>query len=82
VKNLLTDHPSKDVRAAAIRLIDALCMWNRSTGRENILIIKDSVGCEYRTLSGAPPPEYVSDAQLLEAFDGLLKPTPPAEGDL
>jgi len=69
--NLLHNHPSDEVRAAAIRLMDALTTWNRNTGRENVVIIKDTVGCEIRALSGAPAPADISDAQLLEAFDNL-----------
>lgn len=69
--NLLHEHPSDEVRAAAIRLMDALTSWNRSTSRENVVIIKDSIGCEIRTLSGAHQPEEITDAMLLEAFDNL-----------
>lgn len=69
--NLLHEHPSDEVRAAAIRLMDALTSWNRNTGRENVVIIKDTIGCEIRTLSGAPTPPDVTDDQLLEAFDNV-----------
>jgi hypothetical protein len=71
MQNLIHEHPDKEVRAAAIRLMDALTSWNRNTGRENVVIIKDTVGCEIRTLSGAPVPADVSDAQLLEGFQFL-----------
>lgn len=71
MKNLILDHPSPDVRAAAIRLLDALCMWERNTGRHNIVIIKDTIGCETRTLDGAPVPPEVSDEHLLQSFEGL-----------
>ena len=70
-KNLLTDHPSDDVRAAAVRLLDALCMWERSTGRHNLVILKDSIGVEYRSLDGGPVPEHIDDATLLELFNGM-----------
>ena len=69
--NLLHEHPCQEVRTAAIRLLDALTSWNRNTGRENIVIIKDTIGGEIRTLSGAPQPPDITDAQLLEAFDNL-----------
>jgi hypothetical protein len=71
VRNLLSDHPSEDVRAAAIRLLDALCMWERSTSRHNVVIIKDSIGCGYRSFDGAPVPEDVDDSRLLEAFQSF-----------
>lgn len=71
MKNLIHEHPCPEVRAATIRLLDALCTWNRNTGRENVVILKDTAGCEYRTLSGVPQPEDITDAQLLEAFESL-----------
>lgn len=73
MNNLLTDHPSDEVRAAAILLLDALCQWERNTGRHNVVIIKDSIGCEYRTLDGAPPPDHTTDEELLDAFESLKK---------
>ena len=77
MKNLIHEHPSKDVRSAAIRLLDALCMWERTTGRHNLVIIKDSVGCEYRSMDGAPMPDGVGDHHMLEAFENLVKEEAP-----
>lgn len=71
MKNILTDHPSEEVRAATLRLLDALCMWERTTSRHNIVIVKDSVGCGYRSFDGVPVPEHVGDHQLLESFQTL-----------
>jgi len=71
MKNLLHKHPCPEVRAAAIRLMDALSSWNRNTGREHMVIIKDSIGCEIRVLTCAPLPEHVTDEQLLESFANL-----------
>lgn len=59
------------MKSAAIRLLDALCMWERNTGRHHVLILKDSIGCEYRVLDNAPIPSDVTDQQLLEAFHNL-----------
>lgn len=73
MKNLLTEHPSADVRRAALSLLDALCTWERTTGRENVVIIKDSIGCQYRSFSGAPQPEDIPDIQILEAFESILE---------
>lgn len=78
MKNILTEHPSEDVRAAAIRLLDTLTMWERSTGRHNIVIIKDSIGCGYRSFDGAPVPADVDDKHLLEAFQSLYDEENPA----
>lgn len=69
--DLLHKHPSEEVRRAAVRLLDALCSWERTTGRKNIVIIKDGVGCQYRSLSGSPLPADVTDAQALEAFENM-----------
>lgn len=77
MKSFIHEHPSEEVRAAAIRLLDALSTWNRGTGQENLVILKDTIGCEYRTLSGCPPAEEISDAQMLEAFEGLKASMPP-----
>lgn len=73
MSNLIINHPSPDVRRAAIQLLDALSTWNRTTGRHNIVIIKDSIGCEYRTLDGAPLPDYVLDQDALDSFQALAE---------
>lgn len=66
LRNLLTEHPSEEVRTATLRLLDALCSWERSTGRGNLVIIKDSIGVQYRSWSGHPVPEDTGDHTLLE----------------
>lgn len=66
--NLIHDHPDEGVRTTAIRFLDALTRWNRNTGRENVVIIKDTTGCQWRSLSGTPQLDDISDAQLLEAY--------------
>lgn len=77
--NLLTDHPSVDVKGAALQLLDALCSWERSTGRHNVVIIKDSIGVDYRTFDGAPVNEYTSDAVLLEMYDNISREDSPQQ---
>jgi hypothetical protein len=71
MNNLIHKHPCPEVRAAAIRLLDALTSWERSTGRQNIVIIKDTVGCETRTLSAAPIPPDISDEDALANFQAI-----------
>ena len=71
--NLIHNHPDNNVREAAIRLLDALCSWERNTGRHNLFIIKDSIGCEYRSLDGRPAPDDIDDISLLEEFDNLYQ---------
>lgn len=63
------EHPSDEVRAALIRLSDALCQWERNTGRQSVLILREQGGFEYRAMSGKPnvPPD-IHDSML---FDSL-----------
>lgn len=61
-----TEHPDPDVNQALIRLNDALCQWERTTGRESVLIIREQGGWEHRSASGKPNvPKDVPDAALL-----------------
>jgi len=79
MKNMLHQHPSPDVRRALLNLADALCSWERTTGRDNLLIVKDTVGCEYRSLSGAPVPDDIPDGHLIEGFESLKQEQPPTQ---
>lgn len=57
-------HPDKEVQSAIIRLSDALCVWERETGRENILIIHEKGFC-FRAVNGKPNiPDYIKDEEL------------------
>lgn len=59
-------HPDPDVRQALVRLSDALCMWERATGRESILIVREQGGFVYRADSGKPDiPDDIPDSDLL-----------------
>lgn len=73
MKNLLLAHPSEEVRAAMIRLLDALTTWERSTGRHHVVIVKDSIGCQYRTLDGGNVSDHIGDHGLLETFEEMVK---------
>jgi hypothetical protein len=75
--NLMNAHPDDDVRNAMIRLSDALCRYERSTGREYLLIVKGDTSkgpMEYRSLSGGPASQDADDEHLLESFEGTIKP--------
>lgn len=37
----IPEHKDKKVQAAIIRLLDALCTWERGTGRESAVIIRE-----------------------------------------
>ena len=66
LKGLKMEHPDKEVQSAIIRLNDALCSWERSTGRESILILREQGGYVHRSASGKPNiPEDISDDVLL-----------------
>jgi len=63
-------HPDKEVEAAIIRLSDALCQWERATGRQSVLIVRESGGFVYRAMSGKPGiPDDVADQQLTELIE-------------
>jgi hypothetical protein len=61
-------HPDEEVGKALIRLNDALCAWERATGRESVLILREEGGFVHRSINGKPehiPDVCVSDAELL-----------------
>lgn len=59
-------HPSEDVNQALIRLNDALCEWERNTGNQSVLILRESNGFVHRSQSGKPLPEHLND--ILDSF--------------
>jgi len=62
------EHPDREVRAAIIRLADALCSWERETSLESILIIREQGGFFFRAASGKPDiPDDISDCFLLNS---------------
>lgn len=59
------EHPSERVQAALIRLNDEICSWERSTGRQSILILREQGGFEHRSASGKPNiPDDIEDELL------------------
>ena len=68
------NHLNPEVQKALIRLNDALCGWERSTGRESVLILREQGGFVHRSVSGKPgPPDGVTDAQLVRCIVGRDK---------
>ena len=63
-------HANDEVQSAIIKLNDALCSWERNTGRESILIIREQGGFVHRSVSGKPLDENyqddVTDEQLMD----------------
>ncbi len=58
-------HQCEEVEAAIVRLSDALCTWERNTGRDSVLIIREN-GFVYRAASGKPGvPDDITDAEIM-----------------
>lgn len=67
----MDEHPDPEVRSAIIRLADALCMWERATSRESVMIIRER-NFVFRAMSGKPGiPDDIPDSQLMELI-GML----------
>ena len=65
----MMEHPDKEVRSAIIRLADALCTWERATGKESIMIVREVGGFVFRAASGKPDiPSDIPDHHLLLRF--------------
>lgn len=59
-------HPDPDIRQAIVKLCDALCSYERITGRESVLIVREQGGFEFRALSGKPSiSSDIEDSNLL-----------------
>ena len=63
-------HQDPDVNHALTRLLDALCSWERNTGRTSVLILREWGGYVCRADSGKPLDEQrmsdVTDTQLMD----------------
>lgn len=61
-------HPDDDVQQALTKLCDALCTWERATGRRSILVLREVGGFVFRADSGKPGiPDDIPDEQLLDS---------------
>lgn len=60
-------HPDEYVQGCLVRLCDALCSFERATGRESVLIVREAGGFVFRAASGKPDiPTDIPDDQLLK----------------
>ena len=60
------NHPDEEVNKALIRLCDALCSWERSTGRTSALVLRELGGFNFRAASGKPfLLDDISDDELI-----------------
>ncbi len=62
------EHPDPEINRALIKLCDALCQWERSTGRQSVLILREEGGFVSRTANGVRIPDDVADQQILQPF--------------
>ena len=64
-------HPDNEVQKAIIRLDDALATWERCTGRESVLILREVEGFVHRAVNGKPNVRNdISDQQLIKNILG------------
>ena len=62
----MLNHPDPKINQALIQLSDALCSYERATGRNSVLILREVGGFSYRAMGGKPSiPEDVTDEHLL-----------------
>jgi len=66
----LQEHRDPRVRDAITELCDALCDWERSTGIESVLVLREKGGFVFRAVNGKPSaPDDVVDAQLMKLIE-------------
>lgn len=64
------EHPNSEVRQAIVRLCDVLCTWERNTGIQSVLIIREG-GFVFRAMNGRPGiPDDVLDSDLVKIIEG------------
>jgi hypothetical protein len=81
MKSFLHDHPSEEIKAALGKLLDALCSWERDTGRNSCLVLRED-GFVVRAVDGKPCRleggflEEMSDGALLAPYERESRPRP------
>jgi hypothetical protein len=70
-----TQHPDAEVRQALIRLCDALCSWERATGRQNLLLLIEQPAFDFAADCGKPLTDQSragrSPSEIIEAFSWM-----------
>ena len=63
-------HQDAAVQKALTELNDALCSWERDTGRQSVLILREQGGFEIRSMSGKPVElvEGLTDEMMFDAI--------------
>ncbi|MCK4544617.1 hypothetical protein KAU43_03695 [candidate division WOR-3 bacterium] len=63
----MNGHKDERINRLITELTDALCLHERATGIENILIVRDKTGFGFRAVSGKPNiPDNIPDENLLQ----------------
>ena len=63
-------HLDGEVNKAIVRLADALCTYERATGRESILVLREQGGFVFRAVNGKPGvPDDVPDTDLFKLIE-------------
>jgi hypothetical protein len=61
-------HQSEDVQTAITNLSDALCSWERGTGIESVLILRERY-YNFRAVNGKPGiPDDITDAEIIKTI--------------
>ena len=61
-------HPDPEVHQAVIRLCDALCSWERATGRQNLMVVMEQGGYEFIADCGKPlSHQHLSPEEFVKA---------------
>lgn len=68
---LILLHKDPEVQKAIVRLDDALCSWERATGIDSVLILREQGGFRHRAVSGKPDvPADITDSELIRNILG------------
>ena len=63
-------HKDMAIQRALTELNDALCEWERETGRQSVLVLREQGGFEHRSMSGKPIADTTVEDAIL--FDVVL----------
>ena len=70
------EHQDPYVRAALIHLNDILCEYERNTGIQSVLTLREQGGFTYRSVSGKPlrdntTPDFVIFQSIIEGYEAM-----------
>jgi hypothetical protein len=65
----MQQHMDTEVQRALDNLNAALCNWERDTGRQSVLILREEHGYEYRSVNGKPDTSGAPDQCLMAIIE-------------